>query len=55
VTDEKQRIRKLIRPRWPYSWVDEQPEQVRYLLTLLIILVLGGVLLLVTWLRTGGL
>lgn len=47
---DKQRIRKLIRPAWPYSWMDEHWELVRYVFTLLVVYLLltvliGGVLL----------
>ena len=55
MTDDPHRIRKLIRPRLPYSWLDEYWELLRYLLTLAIVFALLGLMGLVVWLRTGGL
>ena len=57
MTDDPNRIRKLIRPHWPYSWLDEHWELMRYVLALLLVLgvwvpglVLGlGIALLIGW------
>ena len=55
MTDDPRRIRKLVRPQWPYSWLDEHEELVRYLLSLAIVFAIIGALGLAVWLRIGGL